>query len=232
MKTTLTLQKIILTRIKTQGLKPMPKGYFKTREYILWGLLGVFVAVLSLGFGMIIFMVKGADMTLFAKLGLSVPEKILYTIPSFWIVVTVVVAVIAFINFRNTRKGYRTSVHQFVLISALIAVGFGSIAYAFHISEFVDKKASENIPLYNTVVPLNTNTWLDPAHGLLSGVVRSKDSNKDFKLRDSEGVLWHVTGDDITTIEGFSFSTGDRIKLIGTAGEYDTFTVREIIKWE
>ena len=232
MKTTLTLQKIILTRIKTQGLKPMPKGYFKTREYILWGLLGVFVAALSVGFGMIIFMVKGTDMSLFAKLGLSVPEKIIYTVPSFWIIVTVIAAVIAFINFRNTRRGYKTSVHQFVLISALISVGLGSVGYAFRVSEFVDHKASENSPLYNTVVPLNTNQWLDPAHGLLSGVVRSKDSDSDFKIRDSEGVLWHVRGRDIEMASGFTFSTGDRVRLIGTAGEYDTFEIKEILKWE
>jgi len=233
MKTTLTLQKIILTRIKTQGLKPMPKGYFRVREYILWGLMGLFVTALSIGCGMIIFMIKGADMTLFGKLGLSVPEKIIYAIPSFWIIVTVIVALIAFLNFRNTRRGYRTSVHQFVFISALVAVGLGSITYTFRVSEFVDKTAAENIPLYNTVVPLNTNTWLDPAHGLLSGVVRSRENDTDFKLRDSEGVLWHVTGDDVEMEHGFIFSVGDRVRLIGTPGdELDTFIVREIIPWK
>jgi uncharacterized membrane protein YidH (DUF202 family) len=231
MKTTLTLQKQILARIKTQGVKPMSKGYFRMREYVLWGLLGVFVAALSVGFAMIIFMLKGTDLDLFNKLGLSFTEKILYTIPSFWIVATVVVATIALINFRNTRRGYRTSTRQFILISALISVGLGSVAYAFNVSEFVDKAASANIPLYNDVVPLNTNAWLDPAHGLLSGTVRSKNSNSDFFLRDAESVLWHVTG-DTELPEGYTFSSGDRVRLIGKAGSGDTFEVTEIVPWE
>jgi hypothetical protein len=231
MKTTLTLQKVILARIKTQGVKPMPKGYFKMREYILWGLLGVFVAALSVGFAMIIFMLKGTDMSLFNKLGLSITEKVLYSIPFFWIVASVVVATVAFINFRNTRRGYRTSTRQFALISVLISVGLGSVAYAFNVSEFVDRTASANIPLYNDVVPLNTNSWLDPAHGLLSGTVRSKDSNSSFYLRDAESVLWHVTG-DIELPSDFTFSSGDRIRLIGKAGDGDTFEATEIVPWE
>lgn len=230
MKTTLTLQKVILTRIKTQGVKPTPKGYFKTREYILWGLLGIFVAALSVGFAMIIFMLKGADMSLFNKLGLTVTEKVLYTIPFFWITATIVIAGIAFVNFRNTRRGYRTSTRQFALTSALIAVGLGSVAYAFDVSEIVDKTASENIPLYNTVVPLNTNSWFDPEHGLLSGTVRSKENDQDFMLRDADSVLWHVTG-DIEIPDDYKFSSGDRVRLIGEMGENDTFKATEIVPW-
>ncbi len=231
MKTSLTLQKAILDRIKAKGVKPMPKSYFKAKEYILWGLLGVFVAALSVGFGMIVFMVKGADMSLFAKLGLTSTEKILYTIPFFWIAATIVVATIAYVNFRTTRLGYRVSVRQFVLIAALVAVGLGSVAYAAHISEYIDNVASENIPLYNTVVPLNTNTWFDPEDGLLSGTVRSKESDNDFTLRDPDSTLWHVTG-KIVKPEGFTFSAGDRIRLIGTADDNDEFRAIEIVDWK
>lgn len=232
MKTTLTLQKTILDRIKAQGVKPMPKSYFTAREYVLWTLLGIFVAALSLGFGMILFMVKGADLDLFTKLGLTSVEKIFYSIPFFWIVATIVIGSIAYINFRNTRRGYRTSTRQLVLFSTLVAVGFGSIAYAFHVSEFVDEVAADNIPLYNTVVPLNTNRWLDPSHGLLSGVVKSKNSETDFFLRDSESVLWHVTSKGAQTPAGLKFSTGDRLRLIGKADENDTFKATEIIDWK
>ncbi len=232
MKTSLTLQKTILDRIKTQGVKPMPKGYFKAREYILWISLSLVAIALSLGFGMIVFMLQGTDMELFEKLGLSFTEKILYTIPSFWIVATFIVAVLAFINFRNTRRGYRISTKQFGIIASIVAVSVGSMAYAFNVSEFVDKIASKTIPLYETVVPLNTNRWFDPAHGLLSGTVRSKDSDKEFTLRDEDLVLWYIDARDAKIPDNYTFSNGDRVRLIGKMEPNDRFIVTEIVDWK
>lgn len=229
----MTLQKQILDRIKTQGVKPTPKGYFKLRDYLLWTVLGVFLAALSVGFGMIMFMIKNADLTLFEKLGFSTTEKIMYSIPFFWIIATVATLGIALIGFRNTKKGYKTSAKHFAVYAVLIAVALGSVAYALNIVKFIDRAASAKIPLYNAVVPLNTNAWFDPQHGLLSGVVKEKNSDRDFTLRDPNSVLWQVTGGiDMTMPSDFKFSPGDRVKLIGTAGENDTFRALEIIPWE
>jgi hypothetical protein len=228
----LTLQKQILERIQRERVRPTPKGYFKARDFVFWCLLGVSVAALSVGFGMVIFMVQGADLALFERLGLTASEKVAYSIPVFWILASLAPAGLAFINFRNTRRGYRTSGRQFVIISALIALTLGSIAYALNITEYIDEAASRNIPAYNAVVPLNTNLWLDPDRGLLSGHVRDKESEKDFFLRDSSSELWHVTGKSIVMPEGWSFSSGDRIKIIGTKTADGEFKAVEIRPWE
>lgn len=228
----MTLQKQILERIQREGVRPTPKGYFKARDFAFWCLLGVSVAALSVGFGMIIFMVRGADFALFERLGLTASEKVVYSIPFFWIIASLALAGIAFINFRSTRRGYRVSGRQFAIISALIALTLGSIAYALNITEYVDKVASENIPVYSAVVPLNTNLWLDPERGLLSGHVRDKESEQDFILRDRSGEFWRVTGKDIVMPPGFSFSSGDLIKIIGTRTADGEFKAIEIRPWE
>ncbi|HVT74964.1 MAG TPA: hypothetical protein VHD69_00910 [Candidatus Paceibacterota bacterium] len=211
----MTLQEQILKRIKTDKVRPTSRAYFRLRDYILWVLLGVFAAALSLGFGMIIFMIFGTDHTIFAKLGLSFSERLLYSIPIFWIVATIVVAVAAYINFRRTRKGYRVSARQFAVIAAVIAVAFGSMLYAFNVTRSVNRAAAENIPIYSAIV-LDTETWFDPEHGLLSGSVKVKDSDDSFTLRDPNFDLWQVTGDDVSVVPaGFKFRSGDRIKIIG-----------------
>lgn len=228
----MTLQKQILERIHRERVRPTPKGYFKLRDYVMWFLLGVSVAALSVGFGMIIFMVRGADFALFEKLGLTASEKVAYSIPFFWILASLALAGIAFLNFRNTRRGYKTSGRHFALIAALVALTLGSIAYALNITEYVDEIASKKIPAYNAVVPLNTNLWLDPEHGLLSGHVRNKETEEDFMLRDSSGELWHVVGDDVAMPKGWSFSSGDRIKIIGDKTGDGEFEAIEIRPWE
>lgn len=210
----------------------MPKGYFYVRDVVVWLLLGVFVTALSLGFAMTMFMIRGTDFGLFEKLGLSSGQKIIYSIPFFWIATCIALALAVFINFRNTRRGYRMSTKQFSLITVLIALAFGSVLYSLDIAKYVDKTASKNFPLYNSVVPLNINNWLDPEHGLLSGAVRDRESESDFMLRDANGILWHVTGRNIEVEKGFKWASGDRIKIIGVQSGLDEFRAIEILPWE
>lgn len=215
-KTMTTLQRQILERIRTEHVRPTPRGFFKARDYILWALLGVFAAALAVGSSMVIFMIHGTDRALFDRLGLSLPERFFYSVPLFWIAATLVAAAVTFVNIRRTRRGYRVTTRQFIVIAAIIALGFGSALYAFNVSKYVDKAAADNIPLYSAVVPLNTNTWFDPEHGLLSGAVKIKSSAKSFTLRDQNFDLWTVTGDNITlSPAGFTFQSGDHIKIIG-----------------
>jgi hypothetical protein len=227
-----TLQKQILEKIRERQLRPTPKGFFYARDIIIWVLFGIFVAALSLGFAMTMFMVHGTDFDLFEKLGLSAGEKIVYSIPFFWIAASIALAMAVFINFRNTKRGYRMNTKQFIFVATLVVIASGSVIYSLDIAEYVDKKASENFSIYNYVIPLNTNTWLDPERGLLSGVVRDRESESDFMLRDVNAVLWHITGNNIEISKDFIWASGDRIKIIGIQIGVDEFRALEILPWE
>lgn len=229
----ISLQKQILDRIKTQHVHPVPKGFFRARDYILWGLLGVLVAALSLGSSMVIFLIRGIDRHLFAKLGLTIPQKVFYSVPYFWVIATVVVAIIALLSFRQTRKGYRLGNRQLVIAGTIAAVAFGSVIYAFNISKYVDRAAIENIPLYSAIVPFNTNGWFDPDRGLLSGSVKTKTSDNTFTIRDQNFDLWTVIGDNVSFLpEGFVFRTGDHVKIIGKKTGAFQFTAYEVRPYE
>lgn len=212
----LSLQKQILDRIKTQQVRPTPKGFFRMRDYILWGLLGVSVAALSLGSSMVILLIRGIDRSVFGRLGLSLPEKLFYSVPFFWVAVTLAIAAVAYINFRRTRRGYRVGIKQFAIKAGVIAIALGTLIYALNISRYLDRAAVENIPIYSSIVPFNTNGWFDPDHGLLSGSIKIKESDKSFTLRDQNFDLWTVSSDDAAVNPaGFKFNSGDRVKIIG-----------------
>ncbi len=229
----MTLQEQILKRIRTQHVKPTSKGYFRARDYIMWVLLGVFVAALSLGVGMIIFLLRGTDTALFSRLGLSFITRLAYSIPIFWIAITVILGIAAYMNFRRTRSGYRISMKQFVIVVTCVAIGLGTVVYAFDITKYIDTEAAANIPLYSAVEPLNTSTWFDPARGLLSGSVKIKTSDNSFTLRDQNFDLWTVTGDGVVLVPAdFTFQSGDHIKIIGKETGPLQFTAVEIRPFE
>jgi hypothetical protein len=228
----MTFEQKILERIRAQHLKPLSKGYFKARNTAFWSLVATFIAALGVGFGMIIYSIRSTDLALLAKLELTTSQKVLFSFPIFWILACATVAVIAFINLRKTRQGYKVSARQFAVIAVLVAVGAGSILYALNVAQYLSNVASNTIPLYDTVVAPNTNRWLDPDHGLLSGTIRSRDSDESFTVRDAESALWYVTGTGILIPNGYRMQGGERIKIIGKRTGDDTFTAREIYPWE
>ncbi len=227
----MTLEQKILAKIKTEHLKPVPREYFKLRDSIRWTLLTLFVGALGVGFGMIIYGLVTTDVSVLAKLELSASEKVLFSFPVFWVVACAVIGTVAFLNLRRTRKGYKVSGKQFALIAVLVSIGVGSIVYALNVAQYLSRVAGNRIPLYNDIVAPNTENWSDPARGLLSGVVRSKDSNDSFTIRDANAVLWTVTGDDIILPEGYDIQTGERVKMIGRITGNDTFTASEVHPW-
>jgi hypothetical protein len=230
MKTTMTLQNKVLERIRIEKLRPTPRKYFVARDIVLWCILGAFAAALALGFGMIIFGIRGADQLLFQELGLSTSQRLVYTIPFFWILATLAVALIAFVNYRNTRRGYKTTVRQFALFALLLAVALGSVIYALNITSYIDRAVAE-LPIYNAISPINTTLWHDPENGLLSGIIREKESDEDFMLSDRNDQLWHITGKMFSS-EGLKFYTGDRVKLIGKMTDEFEFRAVEIRPFE
>lgn len=229
----LSLQKQILDRIKAQQVRPTPKSFFRVRDYVLWGILGVSVAALSLGSSMVIMLIRGIDRGVLGRLGLSLPEKLFYSIPFFWVAVTLAIAAVAYVNFKRTRRGYRVSAKQFAITAVVVGVALGTLMYALNISRYVDRAAVQNIPIYSSVVPLNTNGWFDPAHGLLSGSVKIKESDESFTLRDQNFDLWTVSSKDASVNpEEFKFNSGDRVKIIGKkTGDFE-FRAVEIRPFE
>lgn len=227
----MTLEQKILAKIKTEHLKPLSREYFRLRDRVRWILLALFVGGLGVGFGMIIYSFMSTDLSVISKLELSTSEKILFSFPFFWIASCIGIGTVAFINLRRTRKGYKISGRQFLVIAILISIGVGSILYALNVAQYLSRIANNKIPLYNDITAPDTENWSDPRRGLLSGVVRSKDSNEQFTIRDAEAVLWYVTGDDIMLPEGYDIQPGERVKMIGKMTGDDTFTAREVHPW-
>lgn len=227
----MTLEKQILARIRKDKVKPKARGWFLARDTAIWSLLLVFVAALGLSFGMVIFAVFSTDVMLLNKLGLTAFEKIASAVPYFWILATLVVGLGSYAVYRSTRHGYRLGTMRFLAGACLLAVGAGALVYALRIAEYVDTVASQNVPLYNVVVPINAGSWFDPDNGLLSGTMRARESEKEFTLRDRDLVIWTVDSSALDIYEDPRFQSGERVKIIGERTGPDTFKATEIMPW-
>lgn len=228
---TMTLEKQILARIRRDKVKPKARGYFVARDTAIWALVLVFVAALGISFGMVIFTVFSTDTTLLNRLGFTTFEKIASSVPYFWLLATLVVGLGSYAGYRSTKRGYRLGVSRFFAVLGLLTVGAGALVYALRIAEYVDTVASENIPIYNVIVPINTSSWFDPDKGLLSGTVKSRESEDQLIIRDQDLGTWVVDSSDLDIFEDPRFQSGERVKLIGERTGPDTFKAIEIHPW-
>gem|GEM_PF-3198817 len=228
----MTLQQQILAKIKSKNVIPKTRGYFVMRDTLIWSFILLFIAILGLSFGMIIYTVTSTDTNLLNSLGMSTFEKINSSIPYFWILATLIVALGSYIGFRKTRKGYRLGISQLFIILGLIASGTGVLVYTLRIAQYVDTVASENIPIYTNITPLNRNIWFNPDEGLLSGTVRARETEKVFTLRDKDLNIWTIDSTDVNVYNDPRFQAGERIKIIGKRTGTDKFKATEVLQWK
>jgi hypothetical protein len=228
---TMTLEKQILARIRREKVKPKARGYFVARDTGIWILVLAFVAALGVSFGMVIFTVVSADNALLNRLGFSRFEKIASSVPYFWLLATMVVGLGSYAGYRSTRRGYRLGVSRFFAVLGILTIGAGGLVYALRIAEYVDTVASENIPIYNIIVPINTSSWFDPDNGLLSGTVKSRESEDELIIRDQDLGTWFIDSSDLDIFNDPRYQSGERVKLIGERTGLDTFKAIEIHPW-
>lgn len=229
---TMTLQQQILAKIKSKNVRPKTRGYFVMRDTLIWSFVLIFIAILGLSFGMIIYTITSTDINVLDRLGFTTFEKINSSIPYFWILATVIVALGSYIGFRKTRRGYRLDISKISIVIALLAIGSGILVYTLQITQYIDTVASENIPIYNTLAPMNGSIWFNPDEGLLSGTIRARESESVFTIRDKDFIIWTIDSTDIDIYTDPRFQSGERIKIIGERTGPDTFKAIEVLPWK
>lgn len=228
----MTLQQQILAKIKSKNVRPKTRGYFVMRDTLIWSFVLIFIAILGLSFGMIIYTITSTDINVLDRLGFTTFEKINSSIPYFWILATVIVALGSYIGFRKTRRGYRLDISKISIVIALLAIGSGILVYTLQITQYIDTVASENIPIYNTLAPMNGSIWFNPDEGLLSGTIRARESESVFTIRDKDFIIWTIDSTDIDIYTDPRFQSGERIKIIGERTGPDTFKAIEVLPWK
>lgn len=86
-------------------------------------------------------------------------------------------------------------------------------------------------PTYRAMTPSAEALWTQPANGLLTGVVTSKENDEEFVVQDVKGVLWRVESYAPEMKEVVEPEIGMRLKIIGVAYGSNEFYAVEFRLW-
>jgi len=227
------ISKNVIEKIKKKEIKPIPKWQFLLKDSFLRILSVVNIVFGSIGFGIIIYLLKNNDMILDVKLANNIFEWIVFAFPIVWILLTLFFLFVSFYYFKNTEEGYRFNATRILLLSTVISVLFGFILYSSGLAEGLNNIFRRNIPYYEHTMDRRNAMWSRPNAGFLAGSIVSINSEeKIFVLKDLSGKVWEI-GYEGTVVKGrVLLDIGEYVKILGKRkDDGNIFIAEEIRPW-
>lgn len=209
------LSQKVLKKIKQEKIKPKPRWEFLLRDYAIWVLSIVFLLIGSFAFAVVIFLVKHNDWAIYEQINDSLLKFTLLTLPYFWFVFLILFLVLAYYNFRHTKRGYRYKTFTILIGAVLVSLLLGVLLYNFGVGEAIDQAFAERVPFYSTLLR-QRRIWTQASEGRLAGVIVSVQNKEDFEIKALDREVWRVSGDDMRVIpDPEIIRIGTRVKIFG-----------------
>ena len=218
-------------QIKKGDIKPKPKWRYTFGEILLWCLLILGIPVLALAIALSWEITVQQDFRLF----MAMPGKlftILKTLPYFWLILSLILAILAFIEFRKTKSGYKIKWHFIVIIILIGTILLAVIFYYAGLTQYIENKLEKHLPGYHRVVPVPHMIWSQPDAGMIAGMIVNVSSD-NLILVDWNGEEWEIIFSKETMIPPeFELLEGEKIRVIGEMTDEEEIEALGIRPWD
>jgi len=222
----------VLEKIKQDKIQPRPRWEFLMKDYVVWSLFAIFVVLGGLAVSVIIFMLTSHDWDIYRYLDKSFIEYFLLSVPYFWIILIFGILAIAWLDFRNTKKGYKYDFAKIGLINIVASILLGVVFYYSGVGLKIEQVFSDNLPFYQAIHPMRkADVWENPDKGLLIGEITDIIDDQTFNLRDLNNENWIVSCIKCLWRGGLKKEQGMVVKVLGEKTSEDTFQVFDVRPW-
>lgn len=221
-----------LELIEGKKIRPLPKWRFQARSGFLWFFLSLSLAAAAMAIATIIFIVSDYDWEINGALHKGVLESIFYAVPYFWLGVLVFFIVLAYYDFRSTRKGYRYNVALAVGGTASLSLVAGILLFYSGLNSQIHDAVSRRFPAYGWLVYDKSDLWNNAEKGFLGGSVIDAESSDSFIIRDPDGVIWRISGNGLEWFDPALPKAGVRVRLTGRMSDGHSFAAETVKSWK
>lgn len=216
----------ILEKIK--DVKPKPRWQFLLKDYLVWFSASVSLVVSSFAFAVVIYMLIDNDWDIYTRISNSLLEFVFLTLPYFWLIFLGLFIVIAYYNFRHTKKGYKLPLSHVFLFSLLINILLGTFLYNVGVGQALDNLVAKNVPFYKHFINKRQAIWSKAEQGLLGGIVTSID-DQYLVIEDIEGNIWTIKHFNTTTPNFLKLQVGQPVRIVGQKIDSENFEMHILL---
>jgi hypothetical protein len=213
----------ILDKIKEQNIQPKKRWEFLFKNYLLWLFFVLAIIFGGLASSATIFIFKHATWVEMVP-GFSPLKRLLVNLPLFWLFSLSLFCVLAWYDFKNTKRGYKYHPFIIVLFSVILSVVLGWAIYALGFGQKLEETFFRRVPMYQQMFGRGGRMLVEPGNGHIAGVIQSIDGSK-VVVEDFRGRIFALS----TTTE--KLKIGQRVILFGTLDDDNNFTCDNIQPW-
>ncbi|HIP50192.1 MAG TPA: hypothetical protein EYG99_01955 [Candidatus Pacebacteria bacterium] len=224
----------IIDKIKKNKIKPKSRWTFLLRDYFMWLFFGTSIVVGGLAFAVMLFLITSNDWDVYKYLDKSFGEYLLLSIPYFWIGLLTLFLLLAYYNYRHTKKGYRYKAYGIVLASVFLSILIGTVLFNAGLGNKIENIFADNFPYYHNLTRYRAHRaqmWNQPDRGLIAGEIINIKGKNSFMLKDLEGDMWEIEVTDALWKGRAVQEVGEKIKIIGSKKGDVMFSAIEIRPW-
>lgn len=188
-----SLSEKILQKIKDENIRPIPRWIFVFRKIAMYVLLVFAILLGSVSFSMIL---TNLDFSEFSH-GLSHGfRRGIFVLPFLWLIVTSVLLVLSYFNYRKTSKGYRVSTGILILVLLMSSLLLGGVLHLNGASYRIHRMIRHSMPFYNQMHSKMMDQSCDISQGMLCGEIignrQDQISLRSFKIQTTNGEIWDI----------------------------------------
>ncbi len=221
----------IVSEIKEKKIRPKPKWIFLLKDYFIWSIFGISVVIGGLAFVVILFLLTTNDWDVYKHLGRDPSLYFLTMLPRIWIGTLILFLLIAYYNYRHTKKGHRYKTYVIVLGSVLGSVVIGTVLFFTGLGSRIEESFASVLPYYGGFMEHRMKIWTQPQKGLLAGEIIKVKSKNILLIEDFKKNVWKVDISNALWRRRRIVGIGDKIKIIGVEKSGNVFIAREIRPW-
>ncbi len=224
----------VINKLDQDCVKPIARWRFVMRNNSFWALWGLSVVIGACATAATIFVFSHSNWRYQGITHDSFFGFFFDVLPLFWLASLALMVLFGYYNIRHTTRGYRFSFYLVVFSSVIASFIGGTILYTIGVAGDIDD-LRRPLPFSTPVVFMEEGRWNNEARGLLSGIVKSFDKDKELLtltiFSGGEKVLstWELNELDISRLE-----VGAHIRVIGgyDIQNPDLFVACVILPWE
>lgn len=215
-KHTATLKESVLSRIECEGMKPTERWKFVCTNYGVWMLWAITVVVGAIAVAEMTYIGMHSGMEFYELTHGKLTDFILDSLPYLWLGAFVVMILLAYVNMRYTKCGYRYPLWQIIVSSLVFTLLGGAVLHAIGFGQTIDRLAGKAMSNYLSVEERQNYLWEHPRDGRITGrFVEYVPGGEDIRFKDMVDRLWVVRIHELPPPDRAILLSGEQVRLLG-----------------
>lgn len=225
----------VIKQIKQEKIKPRSTWLCYFHNGLWWVFFIVAALAGALFLAVIFLLVSDIDWSIRKYLEQDLFSFVLRVVPFLWIILSFLAILLAYLNLRQTKRGYKYDWLIVLILIGIIVLMSSVILHVLKINQQTNQFLKNKVPYYKKVVCDKEILWSQPEKGLLAGTITIFVQGDDkIRLTDFNNNIWEITfGEDTVIHRKVKLTERELIKLIGTGKNLvqKKFEAREIMPW-